>query len=100
MLNVDGKSLKKRIRKNDTFDDLFTIWKKSTGGECKLSFVDEYNMEFFENLIIKPKGLDKAYLLAKQNAICKDWAKKRGVVVLSPTCWQSNEQAKKLRLLV
>ena len=94
MLNVDAKSFKNGIRRNDTLDDLFAIWKKSTGGECKLSFVDEHNVEFFEHLIIKPEGLNKAYLLAKQNAICKDWAKKCGVVVLSPTCWQSNEQAK------
>lgn len=91
LLNVNTVSFKKSIKPGDT---LFSLWKKSTGGECKLSFVDEHNVEFFENLIIKPEGLDKAYLLAKQNAICKDWAKKCGVVVLSPTCWHSNEQAR------
>lgn len=91
MLDINAQTFKKSIRNNDT---LSYLWKKATEGVCKMSFVNEHNMEFFENLIIKPEGLDKVYLLAKQKAICKDWAKKCGVVVLSPTCWQSNEQAK------
>lgn len=92
LLNVNTVSFKKSIKPGDT---LFSLWKKSTEGVSKMSFLDDHKIEFFENLIITPEGLNKVYLLAKQNAICKDWAEKAGTIVLSPTCWQSNEEAKK-----
>ena len=96
MLDVNAQTFKKSIRNNDAISYL---WKRATEGVCKMSFVNEHKKEFFENLIITREGLDKIYLLAKHNSICKNWAKKVGTIVLSPTCWQSNEEAKKYAYL-
>ena len=95
-LDIDAQIFKKSIKRGDT---LFSLWKKATEGTCKITFLDDHKKKFFENLIVTPEGLNTAYLLAKHNAICKDFAEKYGVIILSPTCWQSNEQAKKVQYI-
>lgn len=95
-LDVDAQKFKKSIKRGDA---LFSLWKKATEGSCKISFINEHKKEFFEQQIVDSDGLNKVYLLSKNNAICKDFAKKYGVVILTPICWQSNEQAKKVEYL-
>ena len=92
MLDISVQTFKKMTRNDNV---LLYLWKQVTGGSYEISFVNEHNVKSVENLITKQEGLDKVYLLAKQDDICKELAEQYGVVVLSPTCWQSNEMAKK-----
>ena len=98
LLNVDIQTFDKALKGRGENDTLRRLWKQTTDGVCKISFLEtDHKDEYFQSLIVRPEGLNKVYLLTKEksNAIYEDFAKKHGVIILTPSCWQSNEQAQK-----
>ena len=99
-LDVANKNeLATHCKNMDTSDLIFRLAKQHTQGEAKLSFSDEHQMKFVENLVGNvAERVKYTYLLNKKEAVCKSYREKHGVVVLSPDCWK-NDAAQKHQYL-
>lgn len=90
-IDVDDSEFKGQIQ---SFSGDLNLIKKYTQGEIHCSNIHKY--ECVDNLLSKPKErLKTAFLIDKVAGICKMYAKKYGVVVVSPLCWNDSENADK-----
>lgn len=89
-LDVANKNeLATHCKNMDTSDLIFRLAKQFTEGVAKLSFSDEHQMPYVENLVGNvAERVKYTYLLNKKEAVCKSYRENYGVVVLSPDCWK------------
>lgn len=95
-LDVANKNeLATHCKNMDTSDLIFRLAKQFTEGVAKLSFSDEHQMPYVENLVGNvAERVKYTYLLNKKEAVCKSYRENYGVVVLSPDCWDDAQAQK------
>lgn len=84
-LNIDSNTFKEQYVKSDLTTLYDRLWKRHTGAMSCVKFLEEHKVEFVEEQIVRPEGLNMAYLLNQGSAICEHYANKYGVICLCPT---------------
>lgn len=91
MIDVDESTFEKNIH---TYPGILNLVKKRTQGECKC--LEEHPYKYAENINADPKMRAKTpCLINKVGGICKSFAGKYGMIVLSPVYWSNDEEANK-----
>lgn len=91
MIDVDEGTFVKNI---GTYPGLLNLTKKFTEGECK--FLEQHQYQYAENINADPKMRAKTpCLINKVGGICRSYAGKYGMIVLSPVYWSNDDEANK-----
>lgn len=96
MLNIDNSKLLELVQKEDKSSCLSYLYKGATMcvGGCKITCTNDHKYEYAENIHKNPADRMRIdYLINRPSGVCRNWAQKYGVVILSPTCWSSEEEA-------
>lgn len=102
MLNIDNSKLLELVQKEDKSSCLSYLYKGATMcvGGCKITCTNDHKYEYAENIHKNPADRMRIdYLINRPSGVCRNWAQKYGVVIFSPTCWSSNEEAAKHKYL-